>query len=75
MATSLTAAPGRAYDQLDARIAATNLFGRGLEFAVFAKNLSDDRDVLSNNIVSGEVTQRYTEPRTIGVELKLRFGS
>jgi iron complex outermembrane receptor protein len=71
----LTAAPGRGYSQLDARVSFSGLFVPGLELAAFVKNLTNKRDVLSNNIVSGEVTNRFTEPRTYGLDLTFRFGS
>ena len=74
-ASSLTAFPGRAYEQIDARLGVTNLFDKGIELAAFVKNLTNNRDVLSNNIVSGEVTNRYTEPRTYGLDLTVRFGT
>lgn len=74
-ASELTAAPPRAYEQIDARVAFSELFGSGLEVAFFVKNLTDNRNVLSNNIVSGAVTNRFTEPRTYGLDVTFRFGS
>ncbi len=72
-ASQLTAFPGLSYSQLDARVGLSDLFTPGLTIAIFGKNLTDKRDVLSNNIVSGEVTNRYTEPRTYGLDLSFRF--
>ena len=74
-ASVLTAAPARAYEQIDARVAFSELFDSGLEIAFFVKNLTDNRSVLINNIVSGEVTNRFTEPRTYGLDVTFRFGS
>ena len=74
-ATSLTTAPAKSYEQLDARLSFNNIYDSGLDIGFFAKNLTDNRDILTNAIVSGAVTNRFTEPRTYGVDVTFRFGS
>ncbi len=66
----------RSYGTLDARIALTDIdagdFGK-LEFAVWGKNLTDTRYWNSGiNLVIMSVRQ-WADPRTMGVEARLRF--
>lgn len=64
--------PGKS--QVDARIRFRRVFGTGAEFSIFGKNLTDNVYCATNTVVSGELTQTCSDPRTYGVELGFRFG-
>ncbi|QIB67395.1 TonB-dependent receptor [Kineobactrum salinum] len=66
--------PERDYSSFDARVAMLNLFGSGIDIAVYGRNLGDNLSCSSNDIVGGLVTTRCSEGRTYGIELTHSFG-
>ncbi|MBB6125313.1 TonB-dependent receptor [Sphingobium subterraneum] len=59
---------------IDARVSARNLFGSGVDVAIFGKNLGDKIACATNTLVAGALTDTCSEPRTYGIELGIRFG-
>lgn len=70
-----TRLPG--YELVNARIALDDIAGAGFDLAIFARNLFDEEYpfvpiVLRPNVPVNSVS--FGEPRTIGLELRCRFG-
>ena len=66
----------RAYGTLDARIALTDIQAGGLgslEFAVWGRNLTDTKYWTSGIDLSVLAVRQWADPRTLGVEARLRF--